>query len=108
MSQLVEKLEKEREDHVKTIKQLTLTELREKVRAKSHWLDCALIESKKLRSKAEIQRGTPGRVQIQKILERLRNWELVLHGATDYETENPWSVDDVQSAATCQGIRKIL
>ena len=32
MSQLVEKLNKEREDHEESIKNLTLTELREKVR----------------------------------------------------------------------------
>ena len=35
MSQLVDKLNKEREDHEESIKNLTLTELREKVRKAS-------------------------------------------------------------------------
>ena len=51
MSQFVEKLEKEREDHEQSIKTLTLAGLREKVRIHRAKLT-ALLEPEMLRSKA--------------------------------------------------------
>ena len=59
MSQFVEKLEKEREDHEKSIKRLTLAELREKVSDSKSRLT-AVIEPEMLRAKTENKRRTIG------------------------------------------------
>jgi len=61
MSQLVEKLNKEREDHDESIKNLTLTELREKVRkaSKLKLTQTFDVESEVLHSQTENERRAP-------------------------------------------------
>ena len=110
MTQLVDKLNKEREDHEESIKKLTLTELRAKVSRKSRtyriWL--ISVESEVLYPETENERRASQWCQVYKILEGIRNWQWLFHGASYYETENARPLDNVESSAACTSLRKVL